>query len=165
MGESLWHDLDAWQVSIVTTAMGQASNYSTLKLHAVNTALVWDLREWQAWAKPAVAIMSFVEERQPGPHGDGDAHFTKRYRSAWIALMEGTQSDAKRDAKILLKRLETLARGLYKQGFTLLPDTSGERLVNMAIGHSELSAHRYQGSSDDLWMVMAGLAIDFETEV
>lgn len=165
MGESLWHDLDAWQVDIIKAAMGQDSGYATLKLARVDTALVWDLQVWLDWPKPAVAVISFMEERQPGPHGDGIAHFTKRYPSIWLAVTEGTQADAKRDAKILVKRMETLARGLYKQALTIPADGSGERVVNLWLGRGELSATRVPDSSDDLWMVMAGIALEFESEV
>ncbi|MCC6457276.1 MAG: hypothetical protein IT328_20145 [Caldilineaceae bacterium] len=165
MGESLWHDLDAWQVGIIDAAMGEDSEYDTLKLARVDTALVWDLQVWMEWPKPAVAVMSFMETREPGPHGDGIAHFTKRYPTIWLAVTEGTQANAKRDAKILVKRMETLARGLYQQAFTLPADDSGERVVNLALGRGELSARPVRSSNDDLWMVMAGIALEFETEV
>jgi hypothetical protein len=165
VGESLWHDLDAWQVDIINTAMGPDSDYATLKLQQVDTALVWDWKEYIDWPKPAVAVISFEEDRESGPHGDGIAHFTKRYSTIWLALVEGTQSDAKRDAKILSKRMETLIRNLYQQAFTLPADDSGENLVNVQLGRGVLSATRIPGSSDDLWMVMAGMVLRWETEV
>jgi hypothetical protein len=112
-----------------------------------------------------VAVISFEEDRESGPHGDGIAHFTKRYSTIWLALVEGTQSDAKRDAKILSKRMETLIRNLYQQAFTLPADDSGENLVNVQLGRGVLSATRIPGSSDDLWMVMAGMVLRWETEV
>lgn len=163
MGESLWHDLDAWQVSIIDEAMGEDSAYATLKLQRVDTALVWDWKEWTDWPKPAVAVMSFAAEREGGPQGDGNANFTKIYPTIWMVLTEGTQSDAKRDAKILIKRMEELLRTLY-QGLTIPADDSGENLVNFRVGRSELSATRLPDSSDNLWMVMAGIAIRWETE-
>lgn len=163
MGESLWHDLDAYQVDIIDTAMGQASAYSTLKLARVDTALVWDWKEWTEWPKPAVAVMSFAAERGPGPHGDGEVHFDKQYPTIWVALTEGAQSDAKRDAKILVKRMEQLLRGLY-DNLTIDADESGERVVDWEVGRSELSATRIPDSGSGLWMVMAGIAIRWKTE-
>jgi len=163
VGESLWHDLDAWQVGIINTAMGPASAYTTLKLQRVGTALVWDWKEWVDWAKPAVAVMSFAQERDAGPQGDGQANFIKLYPTAWVALVEGTQADATRDAKILVKRMEQVLRGLY-QGLTLAADSNGERLINLRVGRSELSAARIPNSSDNYWMVMAGIAVRWETE-
>lgn len=165
MGESLWHDLDAWQVALIDEAMGQDSDYATLKLERVDTALVWDWQEWTEWPKPAVAVVSFALDREPGPHGDGNAHFTKQYHTIWLALTEGTQANAKRDAKILMARLEASLRESYKQAFTIAPDSNGENLVNLHLGRGELSATRIPNSSDDMWMVMAGIALRWETEV
>lgn len=166
MSESLWHDLDAWQVGIIDDAMGQDSAYATLKLESVNATVVWNWQRWIDWAKPAVAVVSFAAERSPGPHGDGNAHFTKEYPVIWLALTQGTLANATRDAKILMARLEKLFRDSYKQAFTIAADDYGENVVNLYLGRSELSAQPIpNSSSDDYWMVMAGIALRWETEV
>lgn len=163
MGESLWSDLDTWQVTTINAAMGQLSAYPTLKLARVDTALVWDLKEMMEWPKPAVAVMSFAAEREPGPHGDGIAHFDRTYPTIWLALTEGTQPNAKRDAKILVKRLEAVIRSLYQSLDGIPPDASGERVTTLKVGRTELSASRLL-DSNATWMVMAGIALRWVTE-
>lgn len=163
MGESLWHELDAWQVAKIRDAMGQNSSYETLRLQKVDTALVWDYREWSSWPKPAVAVISYAAERDPGPHGNGEAEFTKYYPTVWLALTEGKQADAIRDTKILLARLEMLIQDLYAE-LDLPASDDGERLVNLHVARSELSAHRPPTSNDDYWMVMGGIALRWESE-
>lgn len=165
MGESLWHDLDAWQVNIINEAMGMGSDYATLKLKRVAPALRWNAMDWQEWPKPGVAVISFSLEREGGPHGDGDAHLTKQYHAIWLALTEGTEANSIRDAKILVARMEALLRDLFQQGFTLPPDDFGERLVNLYLGRGEITNHRLDTHSDDLYMTMAGIALRWETEV
>lgn len=163
MGESLWHDLDAWQVSTINTAMGPSSAYPTLKLVQVKSALVYDLQEWMAWPKPSVAVISYAALRGGGPQGSGDAELTKTYPTIWMALAQGTQDNAIRDVKILLKRLETLLLSLYGN-LNLAPDNSGERLVNFTIGGSELSPQPTLNSGTGQWTVVGGIAVRWETE-
>lgn len=158
MSEALWHDLDTWLVTRIDDALG--SGHASLNAARVETALTMDVREWETWSKPAVVVIGYDCLRTPGPHGDGAAHVEKRYRYALLVLTEGVQSEAKRDAKFVLARLEAALLDALAD-LDLAPSSDGETIVLLEIGNSSLTAER-KGNG---WMVIAGMGLDVVSEV
>lgn len=158
MGEALWADLDAWMVYSLD-ALTDAGAYPTLTAQIVVATLVRDYREWDnadVWQFPAIIVGSSRMARPPAGalHGDGWPHYRKTTLYSWLAVVEGNTFSAVRDAKIMEKRLETLARTLVKDGWgagaaiPLPPDSSGERLSEIRIGQSNVAVFP-RGSAAD----------------
>ena len=173
MGESLWSDLDAWQVQQVNDAVGVDSAYTTLQVQTVRACLLETLQDWDNddyWSYPAVAVMSRDTIREFGGYGDGGLSFDKTYPYFWLVITTGEQAQATEDAKIIGKRLETLARTLSTS--TLPVDDHGERQQGvMGIGNTTLMQYRRPRMTDQLhnnydhWYILLSLALEFEGKV
>lgn len=166
MSESLWNNLDTFLVNRIRAAMGTDSAHPTLKLQRVDTALTWDVAEWEDWPKPAVAVMGY-ERSAPGygPHGDGVAHLEPVYRYVLLVMDEGTQQAAQANVKTLLTRLDAVIRDLYTDINGLGPDSYGERPANIEVGSTAIGASRVQSSQASRWIVLGGIDVRFVTEV
>lgn len=168
MGESLWADLDAWQVARLESAL---VGFASLNIEMVRATAIRDPQDWNNpdyWTFPAVMVYGDAERRQPADHGTGSPHYRKTYPYYWIAIVAGDRDTAHRDAKILAKRLETAGRDLVASAVSDLPaDDSGEHLRNARIGNTLYATWRRQNSQDvaDAWWGVASLELFFESRV
>jgi hypothetical protein len=176
MGEALWADLDAWQAEILSPLMDDLQ-FPTLPVKMVACTLVRNYVEWDnpaVWTFPAI-IVSSSTLRRPATEtmfGDGIAHYRKHIPYRWFAVVEGDSFTSERDAKVLEKRLETLARRLVAGGwgagsaFPLPADGSGERLSTIRVGDSAIARYpRGTEAEDDPWWGVASLDIELVTTV
>jgi hypothetical protein len=176
VGEALWPDLDAWQAQILSPLMDEGL-FPTLTVKMVVATLVRNYAEWDnpaVWSFPAI-IVSSSTMRRPATEtmfGDGIAHYRKHIPYRWFAVVEGNSFSAERDAKVLEKRMETLARQLVGAGwgagsaFPLMADSSGERLTTILIGDSAIARYpRATEAEADPWFGVASLDLDFTTTV
>ena len=173
MGESLWADLDEWQVQQIEDNLGVNSAQTSLKVQTVRAVILEEVQDWdndEYWTYPAVAVMGRDALREFGGHGDGGLSFDITYPYLWLAMVTGEQAVATRDAKIIGKRLETLAREIST---TFLPaDSSGELQQGiMHVGTSHLLQYRRHRMADqtignyDHWYIISRLEISFESKV
>jgi hypothetical protein len=171
MGESLWADLDAFQVDYLFTRLGTSAQYATLLARLVVAAIVRDYHEWDnsdVWEFPAIIVSSSRVLRPPegAQSGEGIAHYRKTYPYSWLAVVEGDSFSSENDAKILEKRLETAARELVANGWSIGPDGSGERLIDVYIGNSNFARFSRASLGDsDAWYGVVSLDLDFITTV
>jgi hypothetical protein len=176
MGEALWPDLDAWQSQILSPLMDEGL-FPTLTVKMVVATLVRNYSEWDnpaVWTFPAI-IVSSSTMRRPATEtmfGDGIAHYRKHIPYRWFAVVEGDSFTSERDAKVLEKRLETLARQLVAGGwgagsaFPLVADDSGERLSTITVGDSAIARYpRGTEAQADPWFGVAMLDIELVTTV
>lgn len=117
MSESALVDADAYLVEQFTAAMGSGSSYTTLKAQGVYARALRDVAQWEAWAKvntiPVIIIESHDVRYSPGPHGsDGVVRTKTEIAYVVISLVQGAETDAERDAKIMLKRMIKTLLGL-----------------------------------------------------
>lgn len=176
MGESLWADLDAWMLAALAV-LGDAATYPTLTAQKLTATIIRDYREWDnpdVWKFPAVIVGSSRTTRPAAGtlFGDGEPHYRKTILFSWLAVVEGDSFTANRDAKIMEKRLETIARLLVRDGWganagiPITPDTSGERLTNIAIGQSNIALFpRGSDAELDAKYGVASLDLDVITTV
>jgi hypothetical protein len=167
VGESLWVDLDAWQVARLENAL---VGFGTLNIQTVRANAVRDPQDWNNpdyWSFPAILVYNDAERRQVGDHGDGSPHYKKTYPYFWIAIVTGDRDTAQRDAKLLAKRLETAARAITNAVSDLPADDSGENLRDVTLGNTLYATWRRQNSQDvaDAWWGVASLEITFKTRV
>lgn len=108
MSESALVDTDAYLVAQFTASMGSGSAYTTLKARGVYARALRDVQQWETWAAagtiPVIVIECHDVRYSPGPHGGGVARMKAEYAYVVICLTQGDETDAERDAKILLKR-------------------------------------------------------------
>lgn len=182
MGESLWADLDEWQVEQIKAAVGEDSAYITHVVKTVRAVMIEGVQDFDDdsyWEFPAVAVMSQNALREFGGHGEGGLSFDITYPYFWLTITTGEQEEATRAAKIISKRLETLAR---QMSTTALPaDDSGELQQGiMQVGSTAMAQHRRPRMEDqisrrqgqnralsnyDHWYILSSLAIGFESSV
>jgi hypothetical protein len=176
MGEALWPDLDAWQAQILSPLMDEGQ-FPTLTVKMVVATLVRNYAEWDnpaVWTFPAIIVSSSTTRRPVTEtmFGDGIAHYRKHIPYRWFAVVEGDSFTSERDAKVLEKRLETLARQLVAGGwgagsaFPLVADDSGERLSTITVGDSAIARYpRGTEAEADPWFGVASIDLDFTTTV
>lgn len=176
MGEALWPDLDAWQAQILSPLLN-ATLFPTLPVKMVVATLVRNYAEWDnpaVWTFPAIIVSSSTmrRPREGTGFGDGIAHYRKQIPYRWFAVVEGDSFTSERDAKVLEKRMETLARQLVAAGwgagsaFPLPADASGERLSTILIGDSAIARYpRATEAEADPWFGVASLDLEFTTTV
>ena len=176
MGEALWADLDAWQLQVLSVLMDEEL-FPTLAAELVVATLVRNYAEWDnsaVWKFPAVIVSSSTMTRPASEtmFGDGIAHYRKHIPYRWFAVVEGDSFTAEQFAKILEKRMETLARTLVASGwgvgsaFPLPADSSGERLSTIVVGNSSIARYpRATEAEADAWWGVAALDLDFTTTV
>lgn len=108
MSESALVDADAYLVAQFTAAMGSASDYTTLKAQGVYARALRDVAQWEAWSKvgtiPVIVIESHDVRYSPGPHMDGIRRANTEFIYVVICLVQGEETTAERDAKIMQKR-------------------------------------------------------------
>lgn len=177
MGESLWADLDQWQVDHLYARLGPDGTFSSLVAKLVVATVVRDFREWQnadVWQFPAVivACSRVLRPANGTQSGAGAPHYRKTYPYSWLAVVEGDSFSAEADAKVLEKRLETAAIAFVVNAWgqsapiPILPDSSGERLIDIRMGNSNLARfpRASQGDSDP-WFGVVSIDLDFITTV
>lgn len=177
MGESLWADLDQWQVDHLKSKLGPDSAYETLVAQMVVATAIRDYHEWDnadVWSFPAVIVSSAKAIRAPMgiQHMDGKVHFRKSYPYTWLAVVEGDSFTAEALAKTMEKRLETVAIEILANGWgagatiSIAPDGSGEKLTTISIGGSHTTRFRRASIGDsDPWYGVCSLDIDIITTV
>lgn len=182
MGESLWVDFDQWQVDQIELAVGEDSPETEHVVQTVRAVVVEGVQDFDDdsyWEFPAVVVMSRNALREFGGHGTGGLSFDITYPYFWITITTGEQESATRAAKIISKRLETLARTMAT---TALPaDDSGELQQGvMRVGSTVIEQERRPRMEDqisrrpgqnkalsnyDHWYILSSLAISFESSV
>lgn len=177
MGESLWDDLDEWQIDHLEAQLGPDSAYETLVVQMVAATIVRDYHEWDnadEWQFPAVIVGGAKELRalMGVQHMTGSAHFRKSLPYSWLGVVEGDRFTALKKAKIMAKRLERAAIAIMAAGWgpgstiPLAPDDSGEKLTTFEIGETNIALFRRASAGDvDPYYGVASIDIDFITTV
>ena len=131
MSESLWTDIDNYLVTAITTDMGAASAYATLKLDQV---VLSDSFQPDRYNPPTAIIFSNTARPiEQGPHADGEVHIYTEYRY-FIAVIDNEQTtyaQGKANAQILLQRVREVIRGRFALGGTT--STIGETVYETVI--------------------------------
>jgi hypothetical protein len=155
----LWNDIDSYLISALTTDMGAASAYSTLKL--ASTPLLADQFEPAKVTFPGVIIVTGEAEHSPGPHGDAVVHLDIRY-PYWIVPIcsSSTFALAKADAKTLAGRVRDVLRSRYALGG--LAATGGEVVTQTEIGATHIEV---RGPNAGAYLGVAIVEFDVFAEI
>jgi hypothetical protein len=175
MGESLWADIDTWQVTLLSGLFMDALAFPTLTAQMVVASLIRHTSEWdnsEMWKFPAIIVAGSRTLRPPSQalFGRGTVSHEKNNLYTWLAVVEGDSLTSVRDAKIYEKRLESAARALILSGwgtgstYPLQPDQSGERLNTIQLGESNVAVYpRRSDVQVDASYGVAMIDLDFLT--
>lgn len=155
-----WNDIDTALVDLFTAEMGAASDYTTLKVRTLKATIVRNVGDWEGWQLPAIVITGLRVEREAGPHGGGERHFTKQMPYLILAIAEGDEVSAVRDAKELEKRAEAVLR-LNPINVT---GDDGEQTQRFSVGRTDLDLFR-KSSTQDRRFCVAGIRIDVHSTI
>lgn len=157
MTTCLWNRIDAYLVAQLTTAMGAASSYTTLRLATVATGETFDIDHVTL---PYCLVRGVdVRYENEGPHGDGDVHFDDiQYLYDIILVAESaSEADAKSAAKELLSRVREWIRGdLWLGG---LSDDDGETVTHCELGEMRTGVRGVGGQNRGRYMGWASMQL------
>lgn len=159
--ESLGAMLDEYLVTGLLARLGPGGGYSDLLVRTAKATIVRDVEDWRHWERPGLIVMCRNLRRLPGPHGDGDLHFIKRYQYVAAAITDGDQVNALRDGRILESRIEA-ALCEMALGIDLVA-ANGERVQEIQIGDSSTLMYRNRTSERDNWQALPALAFVVES--
>lgn len=109
MSNCPWNDLDDAMESLITAAMGDAGDYTSLVLQHVEVVAVRDASEWTGYAincqLPAVFVQNRIVPLTLGTHGDSAMHVDESLDYLLLAMTSGTKVTARQNAKTLAWRI------------------------------------------------------------
>jgi len=165
MSDTLWVDADALLVDYLREEIGEASDYQTLTIidDRIFPAIVRSPADWKDWQLPTIVVMGKQTLRDPGPHGDGKAHYDKKYPYLILILTEGDQVTSVRDVKILEQRVEDALR----KAVISLYSEEHESLTLVEVGDSQINPYRKPNSKDPAksWWALAAVEIRLESTI
>lgn len=160
--ESLWSTADDYLATTLLSTMGTASAYTTLQISSVQIWAQFDAVDFAAIPRPFSIISSFdssTDVTGVGQDGSSRLHRANTYRYVICSVVDGTKSQATRDAKTLVWRQEQMLAGLRFVGVTA---TDGSKIGRILSGkesyfmRSNVALWQRTSSSNDN---MYGLAI------
>lgn len=113
MAESLWNALDDYLAAQLLAGLGSGSSYATLEITQVETAPMYDPQDWvRLYTVPFLIVATYTARSSVAGHDGGT--MIKRdteYGVTVASVTEGTPSEAKRNAAILVHRVESFWPG------------------------------------------------------
>lgn len=120
MAESLWNALDDYLAAQLLAGLGSSSGFSTLKITQVETAPIYDPQEWtQRYTTPFLIVTTYSARSVVSGHDGGST--IKRdteYGVTVASVCDGAPAEAKRNAAILVHRVERLLSTMTFAGAT-----------------------------------------------
>ena len=165
MSETLWVDADALLVDYLREELGSNSDYNTLVVNneRIFSTIIKSPNDWRDWQLPSVIVMGNKTFRNPGPHGDGEAHYDKQLPYLVVVLVDGDQVTAVRDAKILEQRV---AEALRKAVVSLYAEDH-ESLNVVSVGDTQINLYRNPSPKNTAksWWALVAIEIMLESTV
>lgn len=157
----MWNLLNDYLIEQIEQAMGQKSDYTSLKLNEVDVAELGNFMDSTKWNYPVAVVMNNDVLLSPGPFGDGKIHYAETY-DPYVALMAdgATRKEAGRSARVLFDRFIDLIPAI---DLTPLLTDGGTQANDMRPLRAWLGYHRRVGGKGR-WAAYVLAHIRVETE-